>query len=215
VRRKAQVNQPPTVEDLIRENAELRREIAQLEAYRTLAYRDQLTGLWNRRYFAERMNEELSRSRRHPERRFSVMVIDVNELKAINDQHGHAEGDLVLRWVAELLERSLRAHDVCCRIGGDEFAVIFPEIDADRGSPLLRRLRDSLAEANASTPFHIGLSLGIATCPLDGTTFDELVRVADDAMYDDKRRQKLTSASPPPTVTPAPLLAASRAQAKS
>jgi diguanylate cyclase (GGDEF)-like protein len=200
------------VEDLIRENADLRREIAELEAYRTLAYRDQLTGLWNRRYFTERLGEELSRTRRRPERRFGLMIVDVNDLKTINDERGHSEGDLVLRWVGEFIERSLRAHDVCCRIGGDEFAAIFPDITTGGGASLLRRLRAALAEANAGMPFPIGLSFGIATCPEDGTTQEELVRVADDGMYEDKRNQKVKR---PGTPTPLPPSTAPvRAQAK-
>lgn len=200
------------MEDLIRENANLRREIAELEAYRTLAYRDQLTGLWNRRYFTERLNEELSRTRRRPERRFGLMVVDVNDLKTINDDRGHSEGDLVLRWVGEFLERSLRAHDVCCRIGGDEFAAIFPDITTSGGTSLLRRLQVALARANAAMPFPIGLSFGIATCPEDGSTQDELIRVADDAMYEDKRRQKVKRADEPAPLPPATVT--TRAQAK-
>jgi len=123
---------PPSVKDLLRENADLRHELTRLEAYRTLAYRDELTGLWNRRYFTERLTEELSRARRQPRRHFGIMMVDVNDLKAINDAHGHAEGDLVLRWVAEFLERLLRTHDVLCRVGGDEFAVLFPRDRGDR-----------------------------------------------------------------------------------
>jgi two-component system, cell cycle response regulator len=188
------------MKDLLRENAELRQELARMEAYRALAYRDDLTGLWNRRYFTERLTEELSRARRQPQRRFSIMMVDVNDLKAINDGHGHGEGDLVLRWVAEFLERSLRTHDVLCRVGGDEFAVLLPEIGVTGPAPMLARLRASLAEARTGAPFSIDLSFGFAGYPKDGTTCDELMRVADHEMYLDKRRQKgaLTS----PTLTP-------------
>jgi len=89
---------PLSAKDLLRENAELRHELAQLEASRSLAYRDELTGLWNRRYFIERLTEELSRARRQPQRHFSIMMVDVNDLKVLNDSHSHEDGDLVLRW---------------------------------------------------------------------------------------------------------------------
>jgi diguanylate cyclase (GGDEF)-like protein len=161
-----------------------------------LAYRDELTGLWNRRYFTERLTEELSRARRQPQRHFGIMMVDVNNLKAINDAHGNGEGDLVLRWVAELLERTLRAHDVICRIGDDEFAVLFPETDVSGALPLLARLHAALSETRTGAPFSIGLSFGFADYPENGATCDELMRVAEDEMYLDKRRQKVGSESP-------------------
>jgi diguanylate cyclase (GGDEF)-like protein len=184
------------VKDLLRENADLRQELAKLEAYRMLAYRDELTGLWNRRYFTERLTEELSRARRQSRRHFGIMMVDVNNLKTINDAHGNKEGDLVLRWVAELLERSLRAHDVICRVGGDRFAVLCPETGSSGAQPLLARLHATLAETRTGAPFSIGLSFGFADYPENGTTCDELMRVADDELYLDKRRQKTGSASP-------------------
>jgi two-component system, cell cycle response regulator len=193
------------MKDLLCENADLRRELARLETCRTLAYRDDLTGLWNRRYFTERLTEELSRARRQPRRHFSIMMVDVNDLAAINDAHGYEEGDLVLRWVAELLERLLRAHDVICRVGGDEFAVLLPEIEVSGAEPLLARLGAALSETRTGAPFSIGLSFGFADYPEDGTTCDQLMRVADDQMYLDKRRQKNVSPSPtlprPPQAT--------------
>lgn len=179
---------PPSVKDLLAENADLRRKLAKLEAFRTLAYRDDLTGLWNRRYFTERLTEELSRVRRQPKRHFSIMMVDVDDLKAINNARGHSEGDLVLRWVAELLERALRTHDVICRVGGDEFAVLFPEVGESGAEPLLTRLRAVLAETRTGAPYSIGLSFGVADYPEDGTTSEQLMRVADDKLYQDKRR---------------------------
>jgi diguanylate cyclase (GGDEF) domain len=199
---------PPSAKDLLRENATLRHELARIEADRSLAYRDQLTALWNRRYFTERLTEELSRARRQPQRHFSIMMVDVNDLKAINDVHGHGEGDLVLRWVAEFLECSLRTHDVLCRVGCDEFAVLFPEIEATGSAPLLARLRAALSEARTGAPFSIGLSFGFASYPENGTTCDEIMRVAEDQMYLDERRQKVALAGP--TLTRPPRAAVQR-----
>jgi diguanylate cyclase (GGDEF)-like protein len=174
---------------LRRENESLRREIAKLEDLRALTYRDSLTGLWNRRYFAERLGNELSRARRAAHRPFTVMLLDVNDFHLINKSHGPTEGDLVLRWVAEFLEKSVRAHDVCCRIEADEFAVILADMSKSVSACLLARLRDKLATLSVRAPFLFGLSLGTASFPEQGTTFDALVRVAEEARFEDKRRQ--------------------------
>jgi PleD family two-component response regulator len=98
-----------TVADLMRENANLRRMLAKLQGFRSLAYRDALTGLWNRRYFDERISEELSRAGRDDKRRFSIMAVDVNDLKNINDSEGHAGGDRAIKWVANFLKDTLPA----------------------------------------------------------------------------------------------------------
>jgi diguanylate cyclase (GGDEF)-like protein len=176
--------------ELARENAALRRRLVELEAFRTLAYRDPLTGLWNRRYFDERIAEELDRARRNPSRRLSIMIIDVNDFKRLNDSLGHAEGDRALSWVASFLKSHLRAHDVCCRVGGDEFAVILPEVGADGCETLMARLREKLAWDGTLPAFSIGLSIGTATLPTEVCSGEELMRAADRAMYRDKQRQK-------------------------
>ncbi len=156
---------------------------------RALTYRDSLTGLWNRRYFAERLGSELSRARRASGRPFTVLILDVNDFHLINRTHGPGEGDLVLRWVAEFLEKSIRAHDVCCHIEADQFAVILPDMAPTACQFLLHRLRDKLATLSARAPFSFGLSMGTASYPEQGTTFDVLVRVADEGRIEDKRRQ--------------------------
>jgi len=184
------------IADLQRENESLRREIAKLEDSRALTYRDALTGLWNRRYFAERLGSELSRARRATGRPFTVLILDVNDFHLINRSHGPAEGDLVLRWVAEFLEKSVRAHDVCCRIEGDEFAVILADMARPSREALLQRLRDKLATLSVRAPFSFGLSIGTASYPEQGTTFDVLVRVAEEGRIEDKRRQS-SQISPP------------------
>jgi diguanylate cyclase (GGDEF)-like protein len=191
---------------LQRENESLRREIAKLEDLRALTYRDGLTGLWNRRYFAERLGNELSRARRAAHRPFTVMLLDVNDFHLINKSHGPGEGDLVLRWVAEFLEKSVRAHDVCCRIEADEFAVILADMSKSVSACLLARLRDKLATLSVRAPFFFGLSMGTASFPEQGTTFDALVRVAEEARYEDKRRQSSgpREVSPPPASETSP-----------
>jgi len=176
--------------ELARENAALRRRVVELEAFRTLAYRDPLTGLWNRRYFDERIAEELDRARRNPSRQLSIMIIDVNDFKRLNDSLGHAEGDRALCWVAAFLKSHLRAHDVCCRIGGDEFAVILPDVGEDGCDVLASRLRQKLSWDGTLPSFAVGLSIGSATLPDEVCSGEELMHTADRAMYRDKQRQK-------------------------
>jgi diguanylate cyclase (GGDEF)-like protein len=169
----------------------LRREVAKLQVFRAMAYRDPLTGLWNRRYFEERLAEEQSRSQRAGTgRRFSVLVVDINDFKTINDQHGHPAGDALLKWAGEFLATHLRTHDVPCRTGGDEFAVILPDVSLDDCKRLVARLREQLVLANAGREIPLAMSLGTATWPEEGGTVAELIAHADEEMYADKRRQK-------------------------
>jgi diguanylate cyclase (GGDEF)-like protein len=182
------------VDDLLRlsrQNASLRREVARLQVYRAMAYRDPLTGLWNRRYFEDRLREELSRSRRAgPERRFSVMVVDVDDFKRVNDRYGHAAGDAVLKEVGEFLIAHLRNHDVACRTGGDEFAVLLPDLSAADCGALIERLRRAPLVAKEAEGTPISLSLGTASWPEAGDSLDSILAQADRAMYAVKRRNK-------------------------
>jgi len=183
---------------LTRQNATLRKEVARLQVFRAMAYRDPLTGLWNRRYFEERLKEEFSRSQRAGrERRYSVLVIDINGFKEINDQHGHQTGDVLLKWVGDFLMAHLRTHDVPCRTGGDEFIVLLPDLSAADCRPVVARLREQLAAANAGRPIPVSLSMGTASWPEISESCEKMLAVADAAMYADKRRQKAVRAAAP------------------
>ena len=182
---------------LAKENAALKREVARLQVYRAMAYRDPLTGLWNRRYFEERLNEELSRSQRAGlSRRFSVMVLDLDDFKGTNDRYGHPVGDTVLKDVGEFLITHLRHHDVACRTGGDEFTVLLPDLSAADCGHLIDRLRAALDQANAGRRIPISLSFGTASWPDAGDTVEALLTHADEAMYGDKHRQRATKKVP-------------------
>lgn len=160
---------------------------AELETLRSLAYRDPLTGLHNRRAFEQRLAEELSRARR-TKRGFTVLVVDLDDFKLINDSRGHQTGDLVLCAVATALTSTFREHDVVCRTGGDEFMVILPDANrVDLGSALAR-LERRLAIADDGFP--VLASIGAASFPIDGTTCEGLVTHADHQMYECKRRRK-------------------------
>jgi len=143
--------------------------------------------------FEERLSEELSRSDRAGSgRRFSVMVLDLNDFKKTNDSHGHLVGDAVLKDVGEFLATHLRAHDVACRTGGDEFSVLLPDLSADDCGHLVDRLRAALEVANQRRQIPISVSLGTASWPEAGKSVDALLTHADEAVYADKRRQKAT-----------------------
>lgn len=193
---------------LSRQNAVLRREIARLQTYRAMAYRDPLTGLWNRRYFEERLKEEVSRSQRAGSgRKFSVLVVDINDFKEVNDTHGHQTGDSFLQWVGNFLTSHLRTHDVPCRTGGDEFMVLLPDLSVEDCGRIVGRLRDKLQAANKERSIPVGLSLGTASWPESDSGGEQLIALADEAMYVDKRRQKAAkaeraaaAANPPPHI---------------
>ena len=161
-------------------------EIAlRLDALDHDASHDPLTGLVNRRSFDSLMDQALGRSRRYgwP---FSLVMLDLNRLKALNDRLGHAAGDRVLRRVGAVLRSNLRAGDVAARIGGDEFAVLLNRGDAAAGEVLAARLS---AEVNAEMPeADIGFAVGVANAPEESTDADELARLADARLYEAKAR---------------------------
>lgn len=189
---------PQLIERLRRENEILRRENARLSMYEALAHRDELTGLYNRRYFNERLPQELSRSRREglP---LAVIIIDLKDFKRINDVAGHAAGDRALRWVGALLTRSLRAFDTACRVGGDEFALIVPTAGRDGARSIIDRIQRTVVKERATVMLlkglEIQLSLGAAIYPEDAATADELTKIADRAMYAHKRNRPRGSTS--------------------
>jgi diguanylate cyclase (GGDEF)-like protein len=139
-----------------------------------------------------RLAEKMGRARGVPGYRFSVVVADVDDMKAINDRRGHAAGDQALRWVAGFLSHGLRSDDVCCRIGGDEFLLILPDCGGDECRRFVKCLRarwqaDAQAYARAGGQA-VAVSLGTASYPVDGSAPEALCAVADAEMYGDKRR---------------------------
>jgi diguanylate cyclase (GGDEF)-like protein len=146
---------------------------------------DSLTGLSNRRAFDSLFDEELYRSER-ARRPLALMLVDLDGLKAINDEYGHAAGDVALKLVADIL-KSNRRTDRSARLGGDEFAVLLPDTDADRAVGVAERLVRSMRSVG-EFGFPVTLSLGIACAPNDGQKADELRHAADIALYAAKRR---------------------------
>jgi diguanylate cyclase (GGDEF)-like protein len=149
------------------------------------ARRDPLTGLANRRAFDEMFDEELYRAIR-TQRPLALVLVDLDGLKGINDDHGHAAGDIALKRVAEVLCLNRRT-DRCARLGGDEFAVLLSDTDARAAAQVAQRLCAAI-RAGVELDYAVTLSLGIATTSSDGTTSDELYHAADMALYAAKRR---------------------------
>jgi diguanylate cyclase (GGDEF)-like protein len=157
-----------------------------------LATSDPLTGLFNRGYVEDRLAIELSRARRYGNV-LTLAVIDADRFKALNDTHGHAAGDFVLKKISALLRDSFRQSDTTARYGGEEFVVLLPETDIEAA----RRKVESLRELVAATPIQLGLlaqsvqitiSAGLASFPNDGDGAAELLAAADERMFRAKRQ---------------------------
>jgi diguanylate cyclase (GGDEF)-like protein len=164
---------------------------------------DHLTGLANRREFERVMEREVALAERHS-RRLSVMMIDLDNLKRINDRHGHRAGDGALRLVAQQLQRVVRASDVCARIGGDEFAVAMPETNIERAREVAVRLRAAIHQMSLSSksPDRVEVSAGVAAWG-PGQDWQTVYQGADAALYEDKRRHKAVRRAVEPEERPA------------
>ena len=160
------------------------------EDARKLADRDPLTGFYNHRFLHERMGEEVVRSQRG-RRPLSVLMLDLDDFKLVNDTFGHLFGDRVLTWAAEVIRSTLRQSDIAARYGGDEFALILPETDADEARHAAERILEAFRQqpfiSEQRGPVPIAASIGVATFPTDGRTGTELIAAADAALYQVKR----------------------------
>ena len=167
-------------------------EVAQLhDSLKREASHDPLTRLNNRRLFLERLDQEIAQATASGGS-FSVVFLDVNELKRINDTYGHLAGDALLREVSNALMDAVRGEDVVARYGGDEFIVLLPATPASAAASVAQRISEGIARHRFMAGRELlqipGVSLGVATYPKDGRTADELLASADATLYKQKRK---------------------------
>jgi len=165
-----------------------------IELTQQLAITDSLTGLYNRRFFMEKLSEEVKRNERfnHP---ISIILVDVDDFKVYNDTHGHLTGDDLLRSLAVILKKHVRSVDFVCRIGGEEFMVILPETNHTAALKIAEGLRQAVeqypfAHEEMQPSGKLTISLGVATSVKGEKDLLKLIKSADDALYHAKRTGK-------------------------
>lgn len=161
--------------------------VGELEQLRRLSTLDELTGVANLRAFNEALKREASRAQR-TQQSYSIIMLDLDDLKIINDLHGHAVGDQAIRLVAETCLSGLRASDVLARLGGDEFAFLLPNTDFEGASCVAARVRAHIAQQNVQG-LPLRACLGVATCSDWTLTTEDVVARADQALYQEKRKR--------------------------
>lgn len=169
-----------------------------------LAVTDSLTGLYNRRYLQTHLDNMITRAQREG-KPISVMMMDIDHFKSVNDTHGHSSGDVVLREFAARVQRCIRGMDLAARFGGEEFVVVMPDTDMELAAGVAERLRDMVSESAMHDPeagidIPVTVSIGVAgiTGPHGGS--DDLLRSADEALYEAKHkgRDRVVLARPVP-----------------
>ena len=183
---------------LFAKQIELAITIADLfQAVKEQAITDGMTGLYNRRYFEEYIKKEAIRAMRQNQK-FTVIGLDLDHLKQINDTYGHNYGDIAIKTIAEVLKSNARSIDIAARMGGEEFNLILPGVDIEGGCIAAERIRKAIESVELEKIGHITASLGVATYPNQSDDLEELLELTDQAMYESKRngRNRVTIAKP-------------------
>jgi diguanylate cyclase (GGDEF)-like protein len=179
-------------------------EYDELKKLQLNAATDPLTNLYNRRFFDEVCERELTRAKRYGHT-LAFVLLDLHKLKEVNDQRGHLEGDHILQLAATTLRKTLRASDTAFRIGGDEFALLLPQADAEQATTLCRRVRSQYETELRPLRLGVGVTLdfGVAIYPQDGEQQRALLTVADERLYELKHAGRATQSRVIPLDTPA------------
>lgn len=173
--------------NLFAKQIELAITIADLfQAVKNQAVTDALTTLYNRRYFEEALQREAERAERMKQP-FTIIGLDLDYLKQINDKYGHALGDIAIKTVADVLKKNARSIDVAARMGGEEFNLLLPGVDSKGGLIAAERIRTAIAECKLEQVGKITASIGVATFLEHSNKIDELLEITDQAMYAAKR----------------------------
>jgi diguanylate cyclase (GGDEF)-like protein len=156
-----------------------------------LSITDELTGIYNYRYLQQRLDDEIERARRYG-RSLSLLMLDVDDFKLYNDTYGHLAGDVALTEIGEVLRDSVRDIDVACRYGGEEFAIVLPETDAEGAFVVAEKVREAIgthafADNEGRRTVTLTMSIGLASYPQSASDREDLLRQADDALYHAKR----------------------------
>jgi diguanylate cyclase (GGDEF)-like protein len=175
---------------------ELRRKALEREFYRELSYVDALTGVRNRRYFDEALETEVQKALRHGTS-LVLLMIDIDDFKLYNDLNGHQKGDEALKEMGQLFMHACRGYDIVTRYGGEEFAILFPGATEQNAMELSRRIVTSVRKtkfdgAHLLPSGGLTVSVGVACFPRDADTAQNLIRCADEALYDAKKAGKNT-----------------------
>lgn len=152
---------------------------------RYLSYHDQLTELYNRRYF-ESILERLNKTRKLP---VSIIIGDIDDLKKVNDRLGHKEGDKYIKKTAQIINTVIRREDLAARIGGDEFAIILPDTDKDIAEKIIQRILDECKEENNINNINLSISLGYSVKTSYEQDINEVYKLADINMYENKEKK--------------------------
>lgn len=166
--------------------AAILQRILMYEEMARLAITDELTGLFNRRHFMERLGDEVARARRYGQP-FSLLFMDLDHFKRINDTCGHAVGDRILAELGKLLRRWARGTDLLSRYGGEEFVAFLPMTDSTQAMNAAERMRQAVEEHSFPRRKRLTVSIGVATYPADGDTPADLLKKADLALYQAKK----------------------------
>jgi diguanylate cyclase (GGDEF)-like protein len=166
---------------------------------RSQSIRDPLTGLFNRRFLSEVLEREVSRARRH-RRALSVILLDLDHFKLVNDCHGHQAGDQALRELAAFLDENIRCEDTAFRYGGDEFLLVLPGASVEDACRRAQQLQDGAERLILSHDGQVlkptAISAGVAGMPTHGNTPDALIQAADTALYLAKAQGRNRIATP-------------------